>query len=54
MQKFLNLLNKKVLKFKANYKLTEGKAFGMWLATEYLGLDESESFEAVSIDGAKF
>jgi len=51
MQTFLELLNKKVRKFKADYKLSDGKAFGMWLATEYLGLDENEAFEAVSIDG---
>ena len=51
MQKFLRLLNKRVQKFKTKYKLTDGKAFGMWLATEYLGLDENEAFEAVSVDG---
>ena len=51
MQNFLNLLNKKVQKFKTTYRLSDGKAFGMWLATEYLGLDENEAFEAVSIDG---
>jgi hypothetical protein len=51
MQKFLDLLNKKVRKFKTDYKLSEGKAFGMWLVTEYLDLDEDEAFEAVSIDG---
>jgi hypothetical protein len=50
MQTFLKLLNKKVQKFKADYKLTEGKAFGMWLVTEYFGLDENEGFEAVSVD----
>jgi hypothetical protein len=51
MGTFLSVLNKKVQKFKTVYKLSVGKAFGMWLATEYLGLDESEAFEAVSIDG---
>src|SRR5205085_4982365 len=51
MQTFLKLLNKKIQKFKADYKLTEGKAFGMWLVTEYLGLDENDAFEAVSVDG---
>ncbi len=49
--KFLALLNKQVSKFRKNYKLTEGKAFGMWLAIEYLGLDENDAFEAVSVDG---
>lgn len=52
MQTFLKVLNKKVQKFKKVYKLSEGKAFGMWLVTEYLGLDENEAFEAVSIDGS--
>lgn len=52
MQTFLKLLNRKVQKFKVNYKLTEGKAFGMWLVTEYLGLEENEAFEAVSVDGS--
>ena len=51
MKTFLHLLNKKTQTFKANYQLSDGKAFGMWLATEYLGLDEGEAFEAVSIDG---
>lgn len=51
MHTFLTLLNKRVLKFKTDYRLTEGKAFGMWLATEYLGMDDNEAFEAVSIDG---
>ncbi len=49
--KFLALLNKQVSKFRKKYKLTEGKAFGMWLAIEYLGLDENDAFEAVSVDG---
>jgi len=51
MQKFLDILNKRVQKFKADYRLSDGKAFGMWLVTEYLGLDEDQGFEAVSIDG---
>jgi len=51
MQTFLKLLNKKVQRFKTNFKLTEGKAFGMWLVTEYFSLDENEAFEAVSTDG---
>jgi AIPR protein len=51
MQTFLNVLNKKVQKFKTKYRLSEGKAFEMWLAIEYLSLDEGEAFEAVSIDG---
>jgi hypothetical protein len=36
MQTFLDVLNKKVQKFKTGYKLSDGKAFGMWLVTEYL------------------
>ena len=33
------------------YKLSEGKAFAMWYATQHLGLDEAEAFEGVSFDG---
>jgi len=51
MQTFLKLLNKKVQKLKTKYKLSDGKAFGLWLVTDYLGLDEDEGFEAVSTDG---
>jgi hypothetical protein len=51
MQTFSDVLNKKVQKFKTGYKLSDGKAFGMWLVTEHLGLDENDAFEAVSIDG---
>ena len=49
--KFMQILNKRVEKLKSKYKLSDGKAFGMWLATEYLGLDPAEAFEAVSSDG---
>jgi AIPR protein len=48
---FLKYLNSQVKTYRKTYKLTEGKAFGMWLATEYLGLDAEDSFQAVSIDG---
>ncbi len=51
MTSFLSTLNKKVQKFKKTYKLSDGKAFGMWLAVEHFSLDEDEAFEAVSIDG---
>ena len=51
MNAFLAVLNKCAEKFKTDYKLTEGKAFGMWLATECLDLDENDAFEAVSVDG---
>lgn len=48
---FLKYLNKEVTTYRKKYKLTEGKAFGMWVATEYLGLDETDAFEAVSVEG---
>ena len=51
MKNFLTLLNKQVSNYKKKYKLTDGKAFGMWLAIEYLGLDENDAFEAASVDG---
>ncbi len=48
---FLKYLNKQVESYKKKYKLTEGKAFGMWLAAEYLELEAADAFEAVSVDG---
>lgn len=51
MSTFLETLNKEVTKLKSAYKLSDGKAFGMWLCREYLELEESEAFEAASIDG---
>jgi hypothetical protein len=48
---FLKYLNKEVRIYRKKYRLSEGKAFGMWVATEYLGLDETDAFEAVSVDG---
>lgn len=40
-------------KFKDACKLSDGKAFGMRLATEYLELGKNKAFEAVSVDGGK-
>lgn len=51
MATVLQILNKEVSKILSTYKLSEGKSFGMWLCREYLELDESDSFEAASIDG---
>ena len=51
MKNFLALLNKQVSNYKKKYKLIDGKAFGMWLAIEYLALDENDAFEAASVDG---
>lgn len=51
MSTFLSTLNKEVIKLKATYKLSDGKAFGMWLCRDYLELEESDAFEAASIDG---
>ncbi len=48
---FLKYLNREVGIYRKKYRLTEGKAFGMWVGTEYLGLDETDAFEAVSVDG---
>src|SRR5438067_5267760 len=48
---FSKYLNKEVAAYRSKYRLTEGRAFGMWVATEYLGLDETDAFEAASVDG---
>jgi AIPR protein len=52
MKRFLALLNKQVSNYQKKYKLPDGKAFGMWLAIEYLGLDDNDAFEAVSVDSS--
>lgn len=48
---FLKYLSKGVKRYRGEYSLTEGKAFGMWYATDGLELEEDEAFEAVSFDG---
>lgn len=48
---FLKYLPKQVRRFQNEYSLSEGKAFGLWYATDGLGLEEDEAFEAVSFDG---
>lgn len=48
---FLKYLNEQVRSLKVSWKLNDGRAFGMWLALEYLGLDETEAFECISYDG---
>lgn len=48
---FLKFLNKEVKIYRKKYRLSEGKAFGMWVGIEYLGLDETDAFEAASVDG---
>src|SRR6266571_4995826 len=51
---FLKYLNKEVGTYQKKYRLTEGKAFGMWVATEYLSIDETDAFEAVSDAARQF
>lgn len=48
---FLDYLKQQVTRFRADYTLTDGKAFALWYATDSLGLEEDEAFEAVSFDG---
>ena len=50
-EEFLKYLREQVLQFRSHYRLTEGKAFGLWYATDSLGLQEDEAYEAVSFDG---
>jgi hypothetical protein len=48
---FLKFLNGQIASLRARYSLSEGKAFAMWFCLENLQLDESEAFEAASLDG---
>lgn len=48
---FLKYLSKQVKRYQKEYSLSEGKAFGLWYATDGLELEEDEAFEAVSFDG---
>src|SRR6266581_910761 len=48
---FLKYLNKEVGIYRGKYRLSEGNAFGICVAIEYLGLDETDALEAVSVDG---
>jgi AIPR protein len=48
---FLKYLGEQVRKFRTEYSLSDGKAFGLWYAVESLKLEEDEAYEAVSFDG---
>lgn len=48
---FLKYLGQQVQNYKAQYSLSDGKAFGLWYAIDSLGLEEDEAYEAVSYDG---
>lgn len=48
---FLKFLRNKIDELQSRYKLSEGKAFAMWFCIENLELDESDAFEAASLDG---
>ena len=48
---FLKYLGDKVKRYKTEYSLTEGKAFGLWYAVDSLELEEDEAYEAASFDG---
>lgn len=50
-EEFLKYLREQVQQYRSHYRLTEGKAFGLWYATDSLGLQEDEAYEAVSFDG---
>ena len=49
---FLKYLDQEVQRYRKDYSLSEGKAFGMWYAIDSLGLQEDEAYEAVSYDGS--
>jgi hypothetical protein len=44
-------LRDQVKKYRKEYSLNEGKAFGLWYAVDSLELEEDEAYEAVSFDG---
>lgn len=48
---FLKYVATQVKRYRNDYSISEGKAFGLWYATEGLELEEDEAFEAVSFDG---
>ena len=48
---FLKYLGDQVMRYKTEYSLTEGKAFGLWYAVDSLELEEDEAYEAASFDG---
>jgi hypothetical protein len=48
---FKKYLVHQVKKYRADYSLNEGKAFGLWYAVDSLALQEDEAYEAVSLDG---
>lgn len=48
---FLKYLRDQVKKYRKEYSLNEGKAFGLWYAVDSLELEEDEAYEAVSFDG---
>jgi hypothetical protein len=49
---FLKYFRAQVKKYRHQYSLNEGKAFGLWYASDSLGLEDDEAYEAVSFDGA--
>jgi hypothetical protein len=48
----LKYFRAQVKKYRHQYSLNEGKAFGLWYASDSLGLEDDEAYEAVSFDGA--
>lgn len=48
---FLKYLAQQLKRYKGEYSLSEGKAFGLWYAIDGLELEEDEAYEAVSFDG---
>ena len=49
---FLKYVSQQVQRYRKEYSLSEGKAFGLWYAVDSLELQEDEAYEAVSYDGA--
>ncbi len=48
---FLTYVKNEVAKYQKQYKISAGKAFALWYAIEQMDLDETDAFEAVSLDG---
>jgi hypothetical protein len=49
---FLKYVSQQVQRYRKEYSLSEGKAFGLWYAVDSLELQEDAAYEAVSYDGA--
>ena len=48
---FMVYITQQVNALKSQWSVSTGQAFGMWFATEYLELDDTDAYECVAFDG---